>query len=101
MLIGTVRVSSGPAAARLVFSSSHGLVSSEGVGCTPLFLPPPLKAPNPSSAAEPSSANTRAALQGHDLSSHLVQAQSKIGFELPLLLPIQQWWSFKCLILLL
>lgn len=101
MLIGTVWVSSGPAAVQLVFSSSHGLVSSEGVGCIPLFLPPPLKAPNPSSAAEPSTASTRAASQGHVLSLHLVQAQSKMGFELPLLLPTKHQWKFNCPILLL
>lgn len=59
MLLGIARVSSGSPAV-LVFISSHGLVSSEGVGCARLFLSPPLKLPNLSSTSEPDSVRTRA-----------------------------------------
>lgn len=85
--LGTAGVSSGSPATRLVFGSSCGLVSSKGAGCTPLFLPPPLKLPNLSSTPEPAAVSTGAASRGRFVSSHLVQAQRETGCELPLLLP--------------
>lgn len=59
MLLGPARVSSGSPAVLLVFGSSHGLVSSKGVGCAPLFLSPLLKLPNLSSTSEPAGLRTR------------------------------------------
>lgn len=59
MLLGIARVSSGSPAVFLVFSSSHGLVSSKGVSYDALFLSPPLKLPNLSSTSEPASVRTR------------------------------------------
>lgn len=103
MLLGTARVSSGPPAVLFVFGSSHGLVSSQGVGYTPLFLSPPLKLPNLSSTSEPADVKTRTVSRSLFISSHLVQAQSEKVFDLSLLLPTapELQWSFKCSILLL
>lgn len=103
MLLGITRVSSGSPAVILGFGSSHGLVSSNGVGYAPLFLSPPLKLPNLSSTSEPASVRTRDISQGLFISSLFVQAQSETIFDLALLLytvPEFQW-SFKCPILLL
>lgn len=58
VLLGTARVSSGSPAV-LVFSSSHGLVSSKGAGYACLFLSPSLKLPNLSSTSEPASVRNR------------------------------------------
>lgn len=102
VLLGTAGVSSGSPAARLVFGSSCGLVSSKGAGCTPLFLPPPLKLPNSSSTPKPAGVSTGVASRGCFVSSHLVQAQSETGFELLLLQCLPQCrWSCKCSVLLL
>ena len=101
MLLGIAGVSSGSPAVLLGFGSSHGLVSSKGVGYAPLFLSPPLKLPNLSSTSEPAGVRTKTISPGLFISSHLVQAQSETVFDFPLLLPAapELQWSFKCSIL--
>jgi len=87
VLLGTAGVSSGSPAVLLVFSSSHGLVSSKGVGYACLCLSPPLKLPNLSSTSERAGVRSSTISFGLLVSLHLVWAQSETVFDIPLLVP--------------